>query len=87
MLLDVLLHVQAGLIEKALLGAVERWLRVEGKVRCIVCLAGLDTMGFWRSKGYTEEAVELEPQQWALLRDPFGSSKLVAKWLVDEDTR
>lgn len=64
-----------------LLTAVERHLRHAG-VRCIVCLAGEDTLSFWRKKGYTQEAVALKPQWWALLRDPFGSSKLTAKWLV-----
>ena len=72
-------HARRGL-GSHLLKLVEAWLRDGGRVRCAVCLAGLDTLGFWRKHGYTEEAVELPPEQWALLRDPFGSSKLVAKW-------
>jgi GNAT superfamily N-acetyltransferase len=64
-----------------LLRAVERHLQ-GASVRCIICLAGEDTLSFWQKKGYTQEAVALKPQWWALLRDPFGSSKLTAKWLV-----
>ena len=34
-----------------------------------------------KARGYSEEGVSLEPAWWALLRDPFGSSKILAKWL------
>ena len=29
----------------------------------LVCLAGEDTLGFWRKRGYTEEAVTLQPSE------------------------
>ena len=64
-----------------LLATVEQWLASEG-VRCVVSLAGLDTVPFWQARGYSEDNVTLEPEWWALLRDPFGSSKILAKWLV-----
>ena len=62
-----------------LLRSVERWLTAEG-VQCIVTLSGLDTVDFWRKRGYTDP-VTLEPAQWAALRDPFGSSMMLAKVL------
>ena len=83
-----------------LLAAVEGWLCAQG-VTHVVALAGLDTVDFWRKKGYgnvrvddrTAEpqrrgspsdvvpATSLTPQQWALVRDPFGSSKAMMKRL------
>ena len=71
-------HARRGL-GTLLLAAVERWLVTEG-VKCIVALAGLDTLGFWRKRGYSEEGVTLPPAWWALLRDPFGHSQMLAKW-------
>jgi GNAT superfamily N-acetyltransferase len=65
----------------ALLRAVERWLRAAG-VRCVVTLAGEDTLEFWRKRGYEAEHVTLPPELWALLRDPFGQSRMVAKWVA-----
>ena len=62
-----------------LLTAVEGWLRGRGMRSCVV-LAGLDTVGFWRKRGYEDE-VELSPQQWGVLRDPFGNSKVMIKVL------
>ena len=44
-------------------------------------LAGEDTLDFWRRCGYTEDALTLQPEMWALLRDPFGNSRMLAKWL------
>ena len=64
----------------ALLHAVERWLRDEGGVACVVALAGLDTVEFWRAKGYTDD-VTLSPRRWSLLRDPFGNSRIMSKEL------
>ena len=64
-----------------LLRAVERWLRRDVGVRCIVVLAGEDVVEFWRRHGYEADSMELSPEKWALLRDPFGGSKMVAKWV------
>lgn len=101
-----------------LLAAVEGWLCAQG-VTHVVALAGLDTVDFWRKKGYCNVRVDdrtattaepsaedrrrasragpagckrkrssdvvpetsLTPQQWALVRDPFGSSKAMMKRL------
>ena len=71
-------HARRGL-GTLLLRSVERWLTAEG-VQCIVTLSGLDTVNFWRKRGYTDP-VTLEPAQWAALRDPFGSSMMLAKVL------
>ena len=71
-------HARRGL-GTLLLRSVERWLTAEG-VQCIVTLSGLDTVDFWRKRGYTDP-VTLEPAQWAALRDPFGSSMMLAKVL------
>ena len=62
-----------------LLGAVEAWMRDQG-VRCVVCLAGEDTVDFWGRHGYAAEHVTLRPEWWAMLADPFGGSHMVAKW-------
>ena len=72
-------HSRRGL-GSALLRAVEAWLRTHGRVRCIVVLAGEDTLAFWGRHGYAAEHVTLRPEHWALLRDPFGSSHMLAKW-------
>ena len=71
-------HARRG-VGTLLLRSVERWLAAEG-VQCIVTLSGLDTVDFWRKRGYTDP-VTLEPAQWAALRDPFGSSMMLAKVL------
>ena len=63
-----------------LLRAVEHGRRDVG-VRCIVVLAGEDVVEFWRRHGYEADSMELSPEKRALLRDPFGGSKMVAKWV------
>ena len=73
-------HAKRGL-GSALLAAVEGWLADALGVHCVVALAGMDTVGFWRKRGYAEDAVTLEPEAWALLRDPFGHSQMMARWL------
>ena len=62
-----------------LLRALEGWMRDAG-VRCVVCLAGEDTLDYWGRHGYAAEHVTLRPEWWALLRDPFGHSHMLAKW-------
>ena len=49
-------------------------------IRCVVCLAGEDTVDFWGRHGYAAEHVTLRPEWWAMLADPFGGSHMVAKW-------
>jgi len=63
----------------ALLGAVEAWLGSKG-VRCAAACASLDCGEFWSKKGYVPEAA-LEHRWWALLTDPFGNSRIMAKML------
>lgn len=65
-----------------LLRSVERWLQASG-AKHVVALAGLDTVEFWQKRGFSSE-VTLEPEMWALLRDPFGSSTMLAKQLVGQ---
>ena len=43
-------------IGAALLGAAEAWLAEQLGVRTVVVLAGHDTVGFWRRRGYAEAA-------------------------------
>ena len=43
-------------------------------------LAGLNCTSFWAKRGYTDD-VELSPQQWGLLQDPFGNSQIMMKRL------
>ena len=90
-------------IGAALLGAAEGWLAEQLGVRTVVVLAGHDTVGFWRKRGYAEAAPPsgaplarrgrkgrrgdegarpaLLPEQWSLVRDPFGSSQPMVKQL------
>lgn len=63
----------------ALLHAVEELLRSRG-VRCVAACAGLDCGGFWSKRGYDADA-RLETRWWALLTDPFGNSRIMAKRL------
>ncbi|EOD15685.1 hypothetical protein EMIHUDRAFT_211257 [Emiliania huxleyi CCMP1516] len=96
------LHAGRG-IGAALLGAAEAWLAEQLGVRTVVVLAGHDTVGFWRRRGYAEAAPPsgaplarrgrkgrrgdegarpaLLPEQWSLVRDPFGSSQPMVKQL------
>lgn len=60
-----------------LLRSVEAWLLAAG-AKSIVVLAGMDTVAFWQRRGFVDE-VSLAPEAWALLRDPFGSSTMLAK--------
>lgn len=63
----------------ALLAALEGWLRSRGMRSC-VALAGLDCLPFWEKRGYADD-VTLSPQQWSVLRDPFGNSRVLIKEL------
>ena len=62
-----------------LLRGLEGWLAARG-VRCVAACAGLDCGGFWSRCGYDAEQ-PLEPRLWALLLDPFGNSRIMAKEL------
>jgi hypothetical protein len=66
----------------ALLGAVENHL-IDRGMRCVVCLAAHDAVGFWLKKGYaTIHDEHTLPRSWhAAMYDPFDSCVLMTKWI------